>query len=167
MVAESRDHDPQPIELKIQIAKNFYNAKGEILDPEVEELLSKLEQAIAESREAMEKSGITKACKKCGELSCCGRGIENRYDVSTLLINLLMGVELSKGDAEGCYFLTTSGCSLKAREVICVNYLCDGIYQALSHETLIEVQEICGRELDILFSLAELIKRKIRQIESC
>ncbi|MBO8181520.1 MAG: hypothetical protein H0Z28_01855 [Archaeoglobus sp.] len=151
------------IENKIRIARYLYSQKDKILDDKIEKLLSQLDQAIDESRKIMEGVGVTKACRECGDVSCCGKGIEEKYEVTTLLINLLLGVEIQKGDAEGCYFLTKSGCSLKVREVLCVNYLCDKIRRSLSHDDLVAVQETCGKELDILFSLSELIKRKIRE----
>ncbi|RLI78333.1 hypothetical protein DRP07_11180 [Archaeoglobales archaeon] len=152
------------IEEKIRLAKKLYLIREKILDMEIEKLLLELDKSIQESKTIMDETGITDACKECGEFSCCGKGIEERFEVTTLLINLFLGVELSKGDAEGCYFLTRSGCSLKAREVICVNYLCEKIYRKLKPEDLITVQEVCGRELDILFLLSERIKEKIRKI---
>jgi hypothetical protein len=151
------------IEERIEAAKELFSIRDRILDTEIAFYLEKLNLAIEESRKLMEKVGVTEACAECKDASCCGRGIEERYDSITLLINLLLGNELSEGDADGCYFLTSNGCSLKVREVICVNYLCEKIYSSVEHEQLIFLQEAYGRELETLFLLSEMIKRRIRE----
>lgn len=87
------------------------------------------------------------------------------YDEVLLLINLLLGKTLpEKGyDPDSCYFLSEHGCSLRAREVICVNYLCSNIYKAIELEKIIQLQKVVGEELKTLFILKEGIKKKINQ----
>jgi hypothetical protein len=70
-----------------------------------------------------------------------------------------------KGDAHdttSCYLLGENGCLLRAREVICVNYLCDRIYRNIGKEKLIHLQRTAGNELNSLFLLEQSIKKRLR-----
>jgi hypothetical protein len=111
--------------------------------------------------------GVVAECKNCEEKeggSCCGSGIENKYDVELLLINLLLGGSLRNHEPVGnsCFFLGKKGCKLTARHVLCVNYLCHKLQKKLTREELIALQTCAGEELDTLFILHEAIKKRIR-----
>ncbi|MBA7644220.1 hypothetical protein ES703_51962 [subsurface metagenome] len=88
----------------------------------------------------------------------CSMGI--KYDGWLLLINLLLDVRLPKKrhDKESCFFLGEGGCLLKARHVICVNYLCKKITDQIDPHKLNALREKEGVELDILFLLNERLK---------
>jgi len=106
-------------------------------------------------------------CRDCEEReggSCCGAGLENRYDVSLLLTNLLLGVKLPKQGHEpsSCFFLGAQGCVLRARHVICVNYLCKKISDHIDAKRIAALRAKEGVELELLFHLQEEIKKKIR-----
>jgi hypothetical protein len=158
-----------PIEAKIAWAeKRYHEVMGELLgDQEIPVLLDKLKGAIHASHREMAEAGVVKACRDCEEReggSCCGAGLENRYDVSLLLINLLLGVKLPRQghDPSSCFFLGAQGCLLLARHVICVNYLCKKITERIDAEKIAALQEKEGVELERLFHLQERIKKKIR-----
>ena len=135
-------------------------------DPQVRDLLDRLAQQIQASMEAMKALGVVAACRTCEELeggSCCGVGIENRYSSTLLLINLLLGAQLPGGHLliDSCYFLGARGCSLKARHVLCVNYLCEKIQRNLDAPDLIKLQTIVGEELETGFRVYEIIRKII------
>jgi len=135
-------------------------------DPQVQALLERLAQQIQASMEAMRKFGVVATCRTCEELeggSCCGVGIENQYRATLLLINLLLGIHLPKEHLfiDSCYFLGPKGCSLKARHVLCVNYLCAKIQRNLDKPDLIELQTINGEELETGFRLYEIVRKII------
>jgi hypothetical protein len=65
-------------------------------------------------------------------------------------------------DATSCYLLGENGCLLRAREVICVNYLCGRVYRNVEKEKLIHLQRTAGNELNSLFQLEEYIKKRLR-----
>jgi len=65
-------------------------------------------------------------------------------------------------DTTSCYLLGENGCLLRAREVICVNYLCSRIYRNINKEKLIHLQRIVGNELNSLFVLEQYIKKRLR-----
>ncbi len=155
-----------PVEEKIAWAEECYNAFGErfLEDRALRDLLSRLESAVKISREAMLNAGILEICRACEEDeggSCCGAGLENRYDGWLLLINLLMGVKLpgSRYDPRSCYFLGRHGCLLQARHVICVNYVCPKITQAVDPRKMKSLREKEGDELAALFLLHERVKK--------
>jgi hypothetical protein len=158
---------PPSIHKKIEFTQNLYkNRRNEFLsDPHIHNWLEKLRQKIDITRKALFKSGIFAICKHCEEEggSCCGAGIENRYDVVLLLINLLLGVSLpeKRFESKSCFFLNENGCTLVARHDLCVNYLCSKIKQTLTLDEIIKVQTLAGDELDTLFIVHEAIKKFI------
>ena len=156
------------IEEKIEEARALYEAWADRLrrDGRIRDLLARLEQNIRASMQAMHGLGVVQACKWCEEQeggSCCGAGIENRYDPLQLLINLLLDVSLPDQQKylDSCYFLETDGCCLKARHVLCVNYLCKKLQQTLSKDELNTLQAIVGEELDTGFSLHEAVRKEV------
>lgn len=151
---------------KISWAKNCFKEKKSLLlgDKKTRELLDGLNKAVAASRMEMKDIGLVEECRKCEEKdggACCGAGIENRYSGILLLINLLLEIDLPQQSykAGSCYFLSDRGCSLAARQVICVNYICNKISNKISPEKLASLREKEGEELDLLFLLNERIKR--------
>ena len=136
-------------------------------DGSIQALLKRLKQKIDLARKTMIALGVVAECKHCEEEeggSCCGAGIEDRYDPVALLINLLLGASLPTQVRGGnsCYFLREKGCMLAARHVLCVNYICEKLQKKLTREELIDLQSCAGEELDTEFILHEAIKKHIR-----
>ncbi|MGW8322566.1 MAG: hypothetical protein ACWGSD_13530 [Thermodesulfobacteriota bacterium] len=156
------------IEEKIEEARTLYEAWADRLrrDGRVRDLLARLERNTGASMQAMRVLRVVQACKWCEEQeggSCCGAGIENRYDPVQLLINLLLDVSLPDRQKypDSCYFLESDGCRLKARHVLCVNYLCKKLRETLSKDELNTLQAIVGEELDTGFALHEAVKKQV------
>ena len=165
-----RQTSPLSIEEKIEQAHTLLNTCGSSLteDPSIHTLLKKLRECIDNTNQRMLKLGVVAECKHCEEQeggSCCGTGIENKYDVELLLVNLLLEASLrdQQSSQNSCYFLGEKGCKLTARHVLCVNYICEKLQRKLTREELIELQTGAGEELDNLFFLHEAIKKRIRK----
>ena len=156
------------IQEKIDEALALYEAWEGRLRQEalIRDLLDRLERNISASMQAMRALRVVQACRRCEEQeggSCCGTGIENRYDSLQLLINLLLGVSLPDQHeySDSCYFLQADGCCLKARHVLCVNYLCRKLQRSLSQDDMIALQTITGEELDTGFALYEAVRKNL------
>ena len=165
---ESRTTSPT-IQEKIEQAQDLFESCGDSLreNPSIRTLLNKLQECIENTKDSMLKLGVVAECEHCEEQeggSCCGTGIENKYDVELLLINLLLEASLrdQQPSQNSCYFLGEKGCKLTARHVLCVNYMCQKLQKKLAREQLISLQTCAGEELDTLFILHEAIKKKIR-----
>ena len=158
-----------PITEKIAWAEDSFKTFGSrllrersIIDP-----LEKLRRAIFTSRNEMVSAGIVQLCRNCEDNeggSCCGVGLENKYDGWILLINLLLNVRVpqKKRDRKSCFFLGETGCVLLARHVICVNHLCKKITDHVDPQKIMALREKEGEELNTLFLLHDQIKRTIR-----
>ncbi len=152
---------------RIRRAEELYRLYGDELlrDREIRELLERLDKAIEKTWDCMRRLGVTDECRKCAEEigSCCKRWVEDEHDEYILLINLLLGVKLPKEryKEDGCFFVGERGCRLRAREVICVNFLCDRVKEKIGLDGEIELQRIAGEELETLFILKDKIKRKL------
>jgi len=161
-------HPKGSIDYKIELAYHLQANFGQALlqDKEIRDQLLQLNQNIEATWKEMVSIGIVRECRDCAikEGSCCGSGMENSYDEVLLLINLLLGRTLPSQayDTTSCYFLGENGCLLRAREVICVNYLCQRISRNIEKEKLIQLQKIAGNELKSLFLLDEYIKKRLR-----
>lgn len=135
-------------------------------DEQVRSLLNKLDTAIRSTYNSMLEVGVVRECRECALHggSCCRKGIDDRYDGTILLLNRLLGVELpsKRAEPEDCFFLGPNGCTLKIREVICVNYLCERIVKCIDHQKIIYLQTVAGEELETLFILKERIKKIIQ-----
>jgi len=135
-------------------------------DREVYALLGGVDLHIESTQSAMVRAGIVKECADCavnGEGTCCGVRTGYKYGSVLLLINLLLGRTLppTPADMHLCHFLTKQGCALRARHVICVNFVCQRLRDVLPHNSLCNVQNIAGGEINTLFVLEECIKKKI------
>ncbi|MBW1704162.1 MAG: hypothetical protein JRJ86_03235 [Deltaproteobacteria bacterium] len=155
-----------PIQEKIAWSEAFcHEFRDQLLkDKTIVELLNKLENAIRASHSEMTKTGIATICRECEQDeggSCCGVGLENRYDWELLLINLLLDVNLpqKRHDPESCFFLGETGCLLQARHVICINYVCKKITDLVDPQKLNALRQREGEELNTLFLLHERIKK--------
>ena len=160
------------IEEKISWAVLSYRKYKHALtsDKNIQRLLEQFRKASSESLQEMIKIGLVDLCRECEEKeggTCCGKGIENRYNGTLLLLNLLLGVKLPKKapDPESCFFLGEKGCSLTARHVICVNYICKKISDRIPARALNHLREKEGKELDVLFILNEKIKSVLRDLK--
>ncbi len=159
------------VEERIMKAEEIYEKFGKVLleDGEIRDLIKKLDSAIDRTKEYMRRIGVTEICRQCAleTGSCCKRWVEDEHDVSILLINLLLGVELPKERyrEDLCFFCGEKGCRIKAREVICVTFLCDRIRERIGLEKEIELQKIAGEELELCFVLQEKIKDKLRSLD--
>lgn len=150
----------------IQTALRLKESAGQDLlqDTALRTLLSSLDRSIEETRKAMIETGMLKECADCASAGggfCCVRPVSYNCDSVLLLINLLLAVSLPvhPADPDSCYFLTQRGCSLRARPVICLNYLCRRLKNSIPPEKLIRFQEIAGQEMDNLFRVEEYLKK--------
>ncbi len=142
--------------------------KDILKDSNIDRLIRQLKEASLASREEMAQTGIVEICTRCDQLeggSCCGAGLENRYDGWLLLINLLLGVDIPKKryDRKSCFLLSENGCLLVSRHVICINYLCGKITRSIPPEQLQEMREREGKELEILFLLKETLRTVVKK----
>ena len=161
------------VEEKIAWAERCYEEKGGLFlrDERTTTLLSRLKRAVRASGTAVMMAGVADECRTCEEReggSCCGAGLENKYNGTLFLINLLLGIQLPKQRSEplSCLFLGPDGCLLLARQVICVNYLCKKIEDRINPSKIAILREKEGVELECLFLLHERIKEKLRAHET-
>jgi hypothetical protein len=159
-----------PIEEKIAWARSHCERFGEALlkDREIADLLGNLREAVAASRREMARTGIAEICRRCDREeggSCCGVGIENRYDAWLLLINMLLGVRLpeGRGRTDVCFLLGENGCLLTARHIFCINYLCKNVTDQIDPSKIGALREKEGAEVNALFVLHERIKTVLKQ----
>ena len=151
---------------KINCARELHARYGRALlrDSRVRVLLEAYGRAAKDTSDEMARSGVSEICRRCAVDeggSCCGNGIENRFDAVLLLINLLLGCEFPEhpADPTGCWFLGEKGCTIRARHVICVNYLCRRLTAEVGREDIQMLQMKMAMETDAGFMLEEAIKQ--------
>lgn len=153
------------VQKKIELAysfRDFLLGRRDILE-KLAAALEKLKKTIIITKEESLGIGMVSICADCAKegKTCCGAEIENKYSTELLTINLLLQVSLpKKPEIEGmCYFLSSRGCTLLARDVFCVNYICDRINRRLSPSMLKKLRDLEGEALEIQFELEKKLKR--------
>jgi hypothetical protein len=152
------------IQDKISWAEDrFEELKDRLLaDPVVAGLLEQVRSAVSAAGQVRAQAGIERMCAECETReggSCCGVGLEDKYDARLLLINRLLGVDLPhrREDAYSCWFLSGRGCRLEARHVICVNYVCQKIQEGVEAGRMRDIREKEGAELAGIFRLHQRV----------
>lgn len=160
----------RPVKERIAWAEFCFQASGDLFlwDQKVADLLAEFNSAARSSRQKMDQSGVVALCRECDREeggSCCGIGLEEKYDAWLLLINRLLGVGLprKRQQKDGCFFLGENGCLLKARHVICINYVCKKITSNVQPSVINDLREVEGQEINSLFMLNEQVKRVFRK----
>ncbi len=154
-----------PTEEKILWAERTFEKIGPILlkDKGIVRDLELFKEANKATWDKMKALGIPQICSECDKTggSCCRKRIDRHYDAVMLLINKLLGVQLPhRALYQGaCFFLGPTGCRLWAREVICINYLCEKITAKIPHNEIVSLQKIACKEMDVLFFLQERLKK--------
>jgi hypothetical protein len=159
-----------PVAAKIHWANDCFDRERSRLleDQTLTDLLEALKNAVHRSRDEMLRTGIVDLCRECEEKeggSCCGAGLENHYSGMLLLINRLLGVALphQREEPSSCFFLSSTGCRLVARHVLCINYVCNKITSKISPDQLASLREAEGKEIFFLFQVNEKLKRLVRR----
>lgn len=85
----------------------------------------------------MQEMGMGNRCRTCACSpggGCCSSYMAANSDAILLLINLLIGTEISiqRANPNDCCFLGPTGCSLKIKPIFCLNYNCSHITEAAS-----------------------------------
>jgi len=158
------------IEEKITWAAEIYQTFGRHLleDKKLADFLEKIRHASQASQEKMMETGISALCMQCDQDeggSCCGAGLENRYDGWLILINLLLNVDIprKRRDSRSCFFLGENGCLLQVRHVICINYICKKITDRIEPARINALREKEGEEVSLLFLLNEYVKKLLKR----
>ncbi|MCS7163540.1 MAG: hypothetical protein NZ845_00870 [Thermodesulfovibrio sp.] len=151
--------------------------KEKIKEFERKGILFKIQNSLKSLRELITKEnieraliGMTEICSKCGKegKACCGSGVEFKYSDELILINLLLGVKFPDEPEfpNMCFFLTSSGCLLFARDAFCINFICDKIKERIPLEKLKNLRELEGLHLHLQFSFEQMLKRFIYDHDS-
>ena len=155
------------IKERIRRVKRVYEKiKDEVLgDSYVRGVIKELKEKIAERRDLMIRSGMSDICRRCEKEeggSCCGRGIEEKFDEALLFINAILGCDIPefREEERSCLFLGKDGCKLLVPHVICINYICEKIERGVRKEDLSKLREIEGDFINLTFKLHEYIVKK-------
>lgn len=147
------------IESNIELAHRLRELilREQKLSEKVIPLINHLRDVLSSLKRESTEIGMVSICAKCAEEGkcCCGSEIEYKYSPQLLAINLLLQVSIpKKPEIEGmCYFLTSKGCCLLARDVFCLNYICERIRDRLTPEMLTRLRELEGEALRLQFEL--------------
>ena len=160
----------RPVKERIAWAEFCFQTSGDLFlkEKKIFGLLREFRAAAEASKRKMNEIGVVALCRECDQEeggSCCGKGLEDRYDAWLLLINKLLAVDFprERHQADGCFFLGKRGCLLKARHVICINYMCKKITNNVQPSLINDLREAEGTEINVLFMLNEGIKGLFRE----
>ena len=152
----------------IALARSLYQTHGENLlnDETLFGMLMQIDRNIGATQDEMTATGVADECADCalhGEGTCCSERTGHKCDSTLLLLNLLLGRSLpgKPQSHDQCYFLTSRGCVLRARPIICVNFVCSRLREKIPHKVMVHLQKTAGAEMDILFRIEGYIKLRV------
>jgi len=152
----------------IALARNLYQAHGEDLlnDKTLCGMLMQIDKNIGATQDEMTATGVADECSDCalrGEGTCCSERTGHKCDTTLLLLNLLLGRSLPEKPSshDQCYFLASRGCVLRARPIICINFVCSRLREKIPHKVMVHLQQTAGAEMDILFRIEGYIKSRV------
>ncbi len=158
------------VEEEIHKAKRLYELYGEVFYREgrLGKLFEAYRKAIGRTQGVMAEVGVVEGCTACareGAGSCCFQGVEDWYDHTLLLMNLILGIQIpeSREVPGACLFVGRKGCRLLARHSFCVNYICPrlkGVIQGPGMETLLSVS---GNELWCGWEIEQSIRKWLQE----
>ncbi len=158
-----------PINDKITFSLAVIEKRRSLLltDDKLVKFLSDYEKAFENTQKAMREIGMSDICCDCAINtggSCCGEGIEDWFDSALIVINLLLDVNIPEKRMvqNGCWFLGETGCLIKAKHTLCINYLCKRLQQDISPDKLQYFQKCMLHETELLFYMEEKIKEILR-----
>ncbi len=139
---------------EISKAKEVYAALGgDILNQaKLADLLAEFKLQIEDTNHLFKQLDVDADCAACCDRDkgpCCFDGAQGWYDLRLLLINLLLGEEVSDSPelVDDCWFNSPTGCKLLAKESICLNFFCSDIQERISDADLLALRQQVGREL--------------------
>lgn len=143
--------------------KKLARLKEANLLAKIEDKLFQLKRLTEEANRERVLCGMTQICAQCGAKreSCCAQGVEFKYSLELIMINLYFGVKIpyeSEFD-DMCFFLTKNGCRLFVRDVFCINFICEKITRQIPSEKINRLRQIEGFQLDLQFKLEDFLKK--------
>ncbi|HDR15536.1 MAG TPA: hypothetical protein ENN79_08695 [Desulfobacteraceae bacterium] len=118
---------------RIEWARKMFRIYHETLraDYETGRLSLAFDGARIEALRVSDSIGVSALCRMCDREqggSCCGAGIELRYDGWLLLVNILLGIELPQNRARpgSCFFLGKADAFLRQGKC-CASTTCAGL----------------------------------------
>ncbi len=127
------------VEDKLTTGRQLYSLHGSALlgQEDIVGTLNRLRQCQAMLTSRMATMDMGRRCSACAAKpsgGCCSSYMAANTDAVLLLINLLIGSEVSiqhNNDIE-CCFLGSKGCTLVIKPIFCLNYNCSHIKNAAS-----------------------------------
>ncbi|MFZ5764731.1 MAG: hypothetical protein ACOY4H_03950 [Thermodesulfobacteriota bacterium] len=153
---------------KLACARDIYSRKGSALLAlaGIPEKLAVLERLAADLREQMAAMGMFAHCRNCGEKpggGCCSAFMANETDAVLLLMNLLLGVEVSpqRDDLFECRYLGPCGCIFRVKPIFCLNYNCRLILESSDSHHLAALEKAAAAVLQEQTKLEILLLEQI------
>ncbi|MEW6519445.1 MAG: hypothetical protein AB1461_08535 [Thermodesulfobacteriota bacterium] len=119
---------------KLSCARRLYEQYGTDLLalPGMRDKLHHLEALSLALQGQMACMTMFSLCRACAEKAgggCCSAYMANETDALLLLLNMLLGVEVTsqRNDSFECCYLGPQGCTLRVKPIFCLNYNCHHI----------------------------------------
>lgn len=95
---------------------------------------------------------------------CCSLYMAGETDSVQLLMNMLSNIEVKqvRNDGLECCFLGENGCIFLFKPMFCLNYSCQKIYDAVSAESISELEDLTGQLLGKQYEIEKKLLERIR-----
>jgi len=141
------------------------------IDAAFQEKIEGLRSGCNELAAQMNNMQLGQLCCRCASQpagGCCSAYMADNTDSIQMLINLMLGVELSQREPadNDCCFLGPRGCLFMAKPIFCLNYNCTHILTGSQPTALIELERctasVLTQQTEIETQLLELLRHDDR-----
>jgi len=150
---------------KCAMAKDLFQKISEKfpLDADLDRQLSLLKNYQGDLQQTMASMDLGRFCSECAGKheggGCCSLFMADENDSVQLLINLLLGCDITpqRDDGHECIFLGDQGCVLSCKPFFCLNYLCSHIRTATAPKDLVTLERATGKVLQQQYHIEQLL----------
>ncbi|MFH1214891.1 MAG: hypothetical protein V1706_00145 [Pseudomonadota bacterium] len=152
---------------KLACARSIYDETGpQLLSlPLMREKLARITLLTSRLQEHMAAMGMFSRCTTCGEKNgggCCSAFMANETDSVQLLLNLLLGIEVTqRNDLLECCYLGSRGCIFTVKPIFCLNYNCHHILKNSEKKILCDLEIFASAVLQEQTILEKLLLEQI------
>ncbi|MGE4560746.1 MAG: hypothetical protein AB7E77_11115 [Desulfobulbus sp.] len=140
---------------------------GRLIEASLSRELGQLQrecQGLSDQMEAMALGHLCSGCAARPGGGCCSAYMADNTDSLQILINLLLGVRVSRREPEDseCCFLGPTGCLFRAKPIFCLNYNCSRIVSSADPAALALLEQRTAAALGQQIRIESLLLERLR-----
>ena len=137
--------------------------------PELEQALAEVQHQARLLSDHMRAMELGRLCSRCAANpggGCCSATMAGNTDAIQILLNLLLGVEVTfrSDSGEDCGFLGPQGCPFPLKPIFCLNYNCSHILKGAEPDALARLYQRANAVLSRQTAIETMLLAELRAL---